>query len=155
MAELRGWPRIASIQNPYNLLNRAFEVGLAEMAIRESVSLLAYSPLAFGTLAGKFLDGARPPESRVVRWSRFSRYASDLAATPTAQYVAIARKHDLDPAQMALAYVNTRRFLTSTLIGATTMDQLKTNIGSANLSLSEEVMSEIEAVHKRQPNPCP
>src|SRR5262249_32591322 len=100
VAETRGWPRIASIQNPYSLLNRSFEVGLAEMAIRESVGLLASSPLAFGTLTGKFLDGARPPQSRVVRWSRFSRYASDLAGATTACYVSIARKYGLDPAQM-------------------------------------------------------
>jgi aryl-alcohol dehydrogenase-like predicted oxidoreductase len=155
LAETRGCPRIVSIQNPYNLLNRSFEVGLAEMAIRESVSLLAYSPLAFGTLTGKFLEGARPAESRVVRWSRFSRYASDLASTTTAGYVAIARKYGLDPARMALAYVNTRRFVTSTLIGATTMAQLETNLGSIDMSLPGEVLTEIEVLHGRQPNPCP
>ena len=155
LAETRGWPRIASIQNPYSLLNRSFEVGLAEMSIRESVSLLAYSPLGFGTLTGKFLNGARPPEARVVRWSRFARYAGDLASATTARYVEIARKHGLAPAQMALAYVNSRRFVTSTLIGATTMAQLATNIGSVAVSLSEEVIGEIDAVHRSQSNPCP
>jgi aryl-alcohol dehydrogenase-like predicted oxidoreductase len=155
LAEARGWPRIVSIQNPYSLLNRSFEIGLAEMAIRESVGLLAYSPLGFGTLTGKFLDGARPPEARVVRWSRFARYAGDLASRTTAEYVAVARKHGLDPAQMALAYVTSRRFVTSTLIGATTLEQLRTNIGSIGVRLSDEVLRDIDAVHKGQPNPCP
>jgi aryl-alcohol dehydrogenase-like predicted oxidoreductase len=155
LADTRGWPRIASIQNPYSLLNRSFEIGLAEMAIRESVGLLAYSPLAFGALTGKFLDGARPPEARMVRWTRFARYSSELAAATIARYVAIARKHGLDPAQMALAYVNTRRFVTSTLIGATTLEQLKTNIDSIDVTLSDAVVAEIDAVHVSQPNPCP
>ncbi len=154
-AEHRKLARIVSIQNPYNLLNRTFEVGLAEMAIREHVGLLAYSPLAFGVLSGKFLNGARPPEARVVRFPRFSRYNGDIAEKTTAAYVDIARKHALDPSQMALAFVNRQRFLTSNLIGATTMEQLKANIGSADLKLSDEVMQEIEGVHRAQPNPCP
>ena len=155
LAETRGWARVVSIQNPYNLLNRTFEIGLAEMAIRENVGLLAYSPLAFGVLSGKFLNGARPPQSRVVRWSRFARYNGDIAERTTASYVEIACKHGLDPAQMALAFVNRQRFLTSNLIGATTMEQLRTNLDSADLHLSEEVMKEIESVHRAQPNPCP
>ncbi len=155
LAETHGWSRIASIQNPYNLLNRSFEVGLAEMSIREHVGLLAYSPLAFGVLTGKFLDGTRPPEARIVRWPRFARYNGDIATTTAGRYVDIARRHGLDPAQMALAYVNTRRFVTSNLIGATTMSQLETNIASIDVTLSDEVLGEIEAVHKTQPNPCP
>lgn len=155
VAEQRQLARIVSIQNPYNLLNRTFEVGLAEMAIREHVGLLAYSPLAFGVLSGKFLNGARPAESRVVRFPRFSRYNGEIAERTTAAYVDIARKHALDPSQMALAFVNRQRFLTSNLIGATTMTQLKTNLGSASLELSDEVMQAIEAVHRAQPNPCP
>ena len=155
LADQRGQARVVSIQNPYSLLNRSFEVGLAEMAIREDVGLLAYSPLAFGVLSGKFLNGARPPESRVVRWSRFARYSGELADRTTAAYVDIARRHGLDPAQMALAFVNRQRFVTSTLIGATTMAQLKTNVGSAAIQLSDEVIAEIERVHQQQPNPCP
>jgi len=147
--------RIVSIQNPYNLLNRSFEVGLAEMAIRENVGLLAYSPLGFGVLTGKFLNGARPPESRVVRWSRFARYSGAIAEKTTAAYVEIARRHGLDPAQMALAFVNQQRFVASNLIGATTMPQLRTNLGSAQVRLSEEVIREIDGVHQEQPNPCP
>lgn len=154
-ADQRGLARVVSIQNPYSLLNRSFEIGLAEMAIRENVGLLAYSPLAFGVLSGKFLNGARPPEARVVRWSRFARYSGEIAEKTTAAYVEIAHRHGLDPAQMALAFVNRQRFLTSTLIGATTMAQLKTNLGSATIHLSQEVMDAIEAVHKGQPNPCP
>jgi aryl-alcohol dehydrogenase-like predicted oxidoreductase len=155
VADQRGLSRVVSIQNPYNLLNRIFEIGLAEMAIRENVGLLAYSPLAFGVLSGKFLQGARPPESRVVRWSRFARYSGEIAEKTTAAYVEIARQHGLDPAQMALAFVNRQRFLTSNLIGATTMAQLKTNLGSMTINLSEDVMKAIEAVHRAQPNPCP
>ena len=154
-ADERGLARVVSIQNPYNLLNRTFEIGLAEMAIRENVGLLAYSPLAFGVLSGKFLNGARPPEARVVRWERFARYNGEIAERTAAAYVKIAREHGLDPSQMALAFVNRQRFLTSNLIGATTMEQLKTNVGSAEIRLSEEVITAIDAVHRAQPNPCP
>jgi len=154
LAEQRGWPRLVSIQNPYNLLNRSFEVGLAEMAIKEQVGLLAYSPLAFGVLTGKFMNGARPPAARIVRWSRFARYSGDLADRVTAAYVAIARDHGLNPAQMALAFVNRQRFLTSTLIGATTMEQLETDLASIDVRLSDAVIQAIEGVHRAHPNPC-
>jgi len=155
IAEQRGLARGVSIQNPYSLLNRTFEIGLAEMAIREDVGLMAYSPLGFGVLSGKFLNGARPPQSRVVRWSRFARYNGDIAESATACYVAIAHEHGLDPAQMALAFVNRQRFLTSNLVGATTMEQLKSNIASAAIQLSDEVVDAIEEAHRTQPNPCP
>ncbi len=155
IAATAGMPRVASIQNPYNLLNRSFEVGLAEIAIREQVPLLAYSPLAFGVLTGKFLDGARPPQARVVRWPRFARYNGDIAEAATSNYVAIARRHGLDAGQMALAFINSRPFLGSTLIGATTMEQLRSNIASSDLKLSGEVLEEIEQVHRERSNPCP
>jgi aryl-alcohol dehydrogenase-like predicted oxidoreductase len=125
------------------------------MAIREEVGLLAYSPLAFGVLTGKFLNGARPPESRVARWSRFARYNGEIAEKTTAAYVDIARRHGLEPAVMALAFVNRQRFVASNLIGATTMAQLRTNLSSAAIELSDEVVGEIERVHQQQPNPCP
>jgi aryl-alcohol dehydrogenase-like predicted oxidoreductase len=150
-----GRERVASIQNPYSLLNRTFEIGLAEMAIREEVGLLAYSPLAFGVLSGKFLNGARPPEARMVRWSRFSRYSNEQAERATEAYAAVAAAQGLDMAQMSLAFVRQQRFVTSLLIGATTLAQLQTNIASASVTLRPEVMQALEAVHRLQPNPCP
>jgi aryl-alcohol dehydrogenase-like predicted oxidoreductase len=155
LAHEGGLARLVSIQNPYSLLNRSFEIGLAEIAIRENVGLLAYSPLGFGMLTGKYLDGARPPEGRLVRWTRFARYSGEVAERTTAAYVAIARSHGLDPAHMALAFVNRQRFVSSTLIGATSMAQLVTNVASVDVHLSDEVIQAIEQVHKAQPNPCP
>ncbi|MFP4603615.1 MAG: NADP(H)-dependent aldo-keto reductase [Halochromatium sp.] len=155
LAETHGLPRMVSIQNPYSLLNRSFEVGLAEVAIRERCGLLAYSPLAFGMLSGKYLDGARPAGARLTLFSRFDRYSSAQAEWATAEYCAIARRHGLDPAQMALAFVTSRPFVTSNIIGATTLEQLESNLGSVALRLSQEVLDEIEAVHRRQPNPSP
>ena len=155
LADTLGLPRVASIQNPYSLLNRTFEVGLAEIAHRERVGLLAYSPLAFGMLSGKYLDGARPAGARLTLFERFQRYTNPLAEAATADYVTIAREHGLDPAQMALAYVNTRPFLTSNIIGATTMEQLESNLDSESLRLDDEVVEAIEAVHRRIPNPAP
>jgi aryl-alcohol dehydrogenase-like predicted oxidoreductase len=155
LAQSGGHERVVSIQNPYSLLNRTFEIGLAEMAIREDVGLLAYSPLAFGVLTGKFLNGARPPESRMVRWTRFARYTNEYADRATAQYAQIAARHGLNLAQMALTFARQQRFVTSVLIGATTMEQLKTNLGSAGLQLSPQVLQDIEAVHRSHPSPCP
>ena len=155
LAETTGKQRIVSIQNPYSLLNRTFEIGLAEMSIHEDVSLLGYSPMAFGVLSGKFLDGARPAESRMVRWSRFSRYSNVHATRATESYAGIAAGYGLNFAQMSLAFCRQQRFMTSVLVGATTMDQLRTNLGSASLTLSPEVLKEIEGVHRAHPNPCP
>jgi aryl-alcohol dehydrogenase-like predicted oxidoreductase len=155
LAEWMEMPRVVSIQNPYSLLNRSFEVGLAEIAIREDAGLLAYSPMGFGTLSGKYLDGGLPDGTRLQRWPSYDRYNNPQALSATAAYVKLAKNHGLDPAQMALAYVNTRPFLTSTIIGATNMTQLKANIDSIDLQLSEEVLLEIEAIHTRQPNPAP
>jgi aryl-alcohol dehydrogenase-like predicted oxidoreductase len=150
-----GMPRVVSIQNPYNLLNRSFEVGLAEMAHREDVGLLAYSPLAMGVLSGKYLEGARPAGARLTLFDRFDRYSNPECETAAAAYVALARKHGLDPAQMALAYVNSRPFVTSNIIGATGIRQLESDIDSAELSLSSQVLEGIEAIHRSQPNPGP
>jgi aryl-alcohol dehydrogenase-like predicted oxidoreductase len=155
LATSRGLERVVSIQNPYSLLNRSFEIGLAEMAIREDVGLLAYSPMAFGVLSGKFLNGAMPPESRIARWSRFARYTNEYASVAAASYAAIAARHRLNMAQMSLAFVARQRFVSSVLIGATTMEQLRTNLGSTAVQLSLEVLKEIDAVHRAHPNPCP
>ncbi|AGA92309.1 putative oxidoreductase, aryl-alcohol dehydrogenase like protein [Thioflavicoccus mobilis 8321] len=155
LAETHGLPRPVSIQNPYSLLNRTFEVGLAEIAIRERCGLLAYSPLAFGMLTGKYLDGARPPEARLTRFERFRRYSNPQAEQATAEYVAAARRHGLSPAQVALAYVTSRPFVTSTILGATSLTQLDENLGSADLTLPEALEQEFEAIHTRWPSPAP
>jgi len=155
LAETRELLRIVSIQNPYSLLNRTFEIGLAEIACRERVGLLAYSPLAFGTLSGKYLGGTRPEGARITLFPDYTRYTKPQGEKATAAYVKLAREHGLDPAQMALAYVNSRPFLTSTIIGATTMEQLAANIASIDIELSDEVLAGIEAIHTEYPNPCP
>ena len=155
LAESRGWPRAVSIQNPYNLLNRSFEVGLAEVAIREQCGLLAYSPMAFGMLSGKFENGARPANARLTLFSRFSRYSNPQSVAACSRYVALAREHGLDPAQMALAFVTQQPFVTSNIIGATSLEQLDSNIASFGLKLTDEVLEGIEAIHKDQPNPAP
>ena len=148
-------PRIVSIQNPYNLLNRSFETGMSEFSHREDVGLLAYSPLGFGVLSGKYLNGAKPEGARITLFERFSRYHNENGVACTEAYVNLAKDSGLDPAQMALAFVNSRPFLTSNIIGATNMDQLKSNIESLNVTLSKDVLREIENIHDRQPNPCP
>lgn len=155
LAEARGWPRAVSIQNPYNLLNRSFEIGLSEIAIREQCGLLAYSPLAFGFLSGKYENGARPAKGRLTLYSRFMRYFNPQSEAACSRYVALAREHGLDPAQMALAFVTQQPFVTSNIIGATTLEQLDSNIASFDLKLSDEVLAGIEAIHKDQPNPAP
>lgn len=155
LAESEGLARVVSIQNPYNLLNRTFEVGLAEFAHRESVGLLAYSPLGMGVLSGKYRHGATPEGARLSIFTRFQRYSTELATTTTEQYLQIADQFGLKPAQMALAFVNDRPFVTSNIIGATTLSQLQENIDSANLQLTDEVLNAIEQVHRAQPNPCP
>src|SRR5690606_11683481 len=138
-----------------SLLNRSFEVGLAEMAFREHVSLLAYSPMAFGTLSGKYLGGARPEGARLTLYERFARYSAPHVEGIVTKYVALACAHGLDPAQMALAFVNGQAFLASTIIGATNLEQLKSNVASAEITLSGEVMASIEQIHLQHPNPCP
>ncbi|SHF57453.1 Predicted oxidoreductase [Microbulbifer donghaiensis] len=148
-------PRIASIQNPYSLLNRTFEIGCAEMAIREQCGLLAYSPLGFGVLSGKYLGGSKPDGARLTLYERFQRYTGPRAVVATEAYVALAREFGLDPAQMALAFVNRQPFVTSNIIGATTMEQLRSNIASAEVNLTDDQLAAIETVHGANPNPAP
>ncbi|KAA6185409.1 NADP(H)-dependent aldo-keto reductase [Thiohalocapsa marina] len=155
LSEQQGLPRVVSIQNPYSLLNRSFEIGLAEIALREQCGLLAYSPLAFGMLTGKYARGARPEGARLTLFSRFDRYSNPQAVAATERYVDIARRHGLDPAQMALAWVTSRPFVTSNIIGATTLAQLEANLASVELQLSDAVIAEIEAVQVEHPNPSP
>lgn len=156
LAEQHNLPRIVSIQNPYNLLNRTYEIGLAEVSHREKVGLLAYSPLAFGTLSGKYLNQSYPQGARLTLFSQFDRYTnSPRSNNAITAYVQLAKRQHVDPAQMALAYVNTRPFLTSNIIGATTLAQLRMNIASIDIKLEEAVLKEIEAIHTQNPNPCP
>ena len=155
LADKHDLPRIVTIQNPYSLLNRSFEVGLAEVSQYEGVELLAYSCLGFGTLTGKYLNGAKPAGARNTLFSRFTRYSGEQTQKAVAAYVDIARRHGLDPAQMALAFVRRQPFVASTLLGATTMEQLKTNVESLHLELSEDVLAEIEAVHQVYTYPAP
>ncbi|MFV8836247.1 NADP(H)-dependent aldo-keto reductase [Aquisalimonas sp.] len=155
LAEARGWPRVQTVQNPYSLLNRTYEVGLAEVSHREQCGLLAYSPLGFGMLSGKYLNDQWPEGARLTLYERFQRYLNDGGKAATTEYVAIARDHGLDPAQMALAWVNTRPFLTSNIIGATSMEQLRSNIASIDVTLDDAVIEALEAVQARMPNPCP
>ncbi len=155
LSESRGWPRMVSIQNPYNLLNRTFEVGLAEIALREDCGLLAYSPMAFGILSGKYANGARPANARISLFSRFSRYTNPQAEAACASYVTLAQEHSLNPAQMALAFVTAQPFVTSNIIGATSLEQLTSNLESCSLQLSPDLLQSIEAIHRQQPNPAP
>ena len=155
LAELHNLPRCASIQNPYSLLNRTFEIGLAEISIREHVSMLAYSPLAFGLLSGKYITGDDKPTSRVNQFKQLNRYNDDLSLQATKKYYDVAVKYGINMTKMALAYVNTRSFMTSNIIGATTMAQLIENIDSIKFTLEKEVIEEIEAIHTLIPNPAP
>ncbi len=155
IADRTGLPRVASIQNPYSLICRTFEVGLSEVAIREDCGLLAYSPLAFGALSGKYLGGNEPKGSRHALFPEFGRYFKPDAVKATEKYVKLARDHDLEPSQMALAFVNSRRFLTSNIIGATTTEQLQSNLASEDMALSEDVVAGIEAIHAEHANPAP
>ena len=149
-------PRMMSIQNPYNLLNRTYEVGLAEVSIREQIGLLAYSPLASGYLSGKYRNNQMPKNSRVSLdpdfWSRYNKPNTDVAVDA---YFKIAKKYNLDLAQMSLKFCEIQPFMTSVIIGATTMQQLKTDIESVNVNLPEEIIKEVNEVQKIYPNPCP
>lgn len=148
-------PRVVSIQNPFSLLNRSFEIGLAEIVHREDCGLLAYSPLGFGVLSGKYLRGARPGGARLTLFDRFTRYSNPEGEAATAAYVELAHRHGLDPARMALAWVRSRSFVTSTIIGATTLSQLESDLASVELQLSDEILEAIETIHTKWPNPCP
>jgi aryl-alcohol dehydrogenase-like predicted oxidoreductase len=154
MADEAGLPRVVSIQNAYNLINRMFEYGLAEMCYREQVGLMAYSPLGFGALSGKYL--ASQSSGRLSLFPAFGqRYHKPYVAEAVSTYAEIAHSLGVSPAILALAYVRSRWFVTSTLLGATTMQQLQENIASADVELSAEVIQKIEAVHARYPNPAP
>jgi len=154
-AEKADLPKPVSIQNAYNLVNRSFEPALSEVTRREDVPLLAYSPLAFGHLSGKYLAGGKPPGARLTLFPPFGqRYAKPNVEPAVAAYSALARKAGLTPAAMAIAFCNSRWFCASTIIGATSLEQLRQNIDSAGVVLSEELLREIDAIHLRYPSPA-
>ena len=155
VAEQNGWARTVSIQNPYNLLNRTFDIALSEIAHRENVGLLAYSPLAFGALTGKYLDGARPAGSRLVLYPDYARYVTEKGQRATRAYHDLALQHQLSTAQMALSFITHKAFVTSTIITATNLEQLDEDINAADLILEPELIEAIEAIHNVEPNPCP
>jgi aryl-alcohol dehydrogenase-like predicted oxidoreductase len=153
-SEKHNLPRIATIQNPYSLLNRLFEVGLTEVCMRENIGLLAYSPLGFGFLSGKYLEGF-PENSRLKLFPNFTRYTNENCFKVTKLYKALAEANGLTLAQMAIAFVNQQQFVTSTIIGATTLEQLKENIAAFEVKLSPEIISEINKIQELHPNPAP
>jgi len=155
LAEAGLGPRMASIQNPYSLLNRSFETRLAEVAIREDCGLLAYAPVAAGALTGKYLDGHKPPGARMTLWPENRRYFGEQGQAATRAYVDLARRYGLDPAQMAVAFVASRPFVTSAIIGATDMVQLRNNMAATDLTLSDELLADLEKLHARHTYPCP
>ncbi len=155
-AEKQNLPRVQSVQNAYNLLNRTYDVAMAEIFVREQVGLLAYSPLAQGFLTGKYLDGARPAGARTTLFDRGQRYQTPGSEDAIRDYIAVATRHGLDPAAMAVAFVTGRPFTTSNIIGATTMAQLKVCVeGSLGCAITSEIQADLDAVHQLRGNPCP
>ena len=148
-------PKPITLQNPYSLLNRSLEIGLSEICLRENVGVLAYSPLAFGMLSGKFLDGKKPSESRLALFPQFVRYSSDQSRKATALYAEIANDHGLSLTQMSLAFLQQQQVVCSTIIGATTMSQLKENIDAFDTVLNQDILKAINAVQVQYPNPAP
>jgi aryl-alcohol dehydrogenase-like predicted oxidoreductase len=153
LAEKHNLPKPVSIQNPYNLLDRKDEGALSEVCVRENIAYLPYSPLAAGVLSGKYLNGKWPTGARATNAGNRGRYIKPLCEKATQEYVALAKKHGLDPSQMALAFVNQQFFVTSNIIGATTIEQLTADIGSADIILSQDILTEIQAIHDNNPNP--
>ena len=150
----KSFEKVVSIQNPYSLLNRSYEINMAEIAEMENIKLLAYSPLGFGMLTGKYIN-KKPKNSRLSLFNRFDRYSNKNSKNATIEYVEIAKKYNISPTQLALAFVNQQPFVASNIIGATNLSQLEENINSINVTLDEEILSEIESIHSNQPNPAP
>ena len=146
-------PRVRTIQNPYSLLNRTFEVGNSEICHRENFGLLAYSPLAFGVLSGKYRGGKKPENARLTLFPNYDRYSSDPCKKAVEAYYALAEKNGLTLTQLSLAFVNDRPFVTSNIIGATSISQLRENIETASIKLSDEILEEINIIHESIPNP--
>ena len=148
-------PRPVTIQNAYSLIHRSYEYGMSEVSLRENIGLLAYSPLAFGILSGKYLGGSKPQGARITLFPNYNRYSSEQSTKAVEKYKEISQRHKLTLTELSLAYVNQLPFVTSNIIGATKMAQLKENINSIHIDLSREILNEIEAVHRLIPNPAP
>ena len=155
LSKMKGLPKMMSVQNPYNLLNRTYEVGLAEISIREQSGLLAYSPLAFGYLTGKYRNNKLPAKSRMQLFKNFNRYKNENGQKAIDEYYKISKKYNLDFTQMSLKFCEIQHFTTSVIIGATTMEQLKTNIESVNVNLNSDIINDINKIQQKYPNPCP
>ena len=156
LAKDKDLPRMMAIQNPYSLLNRSYEVGLAEVSIRENIGCLAYSPLASGYLSGKYRNKQFPKGSRMERdFDFWTRYRKPNMENAVEDYYKISQKYDLDMSQMSIKFCEVQDFMTSVIIGATTMEQLKTNVESVKVNLDSEAIKEINNVQKKYPNPCP
>ena len=155
LSKLKNLPKMMAVQNPYNLLNRTYEVGLAEISVREQSGLLAYSPLAFGYLTGKYRNNNMPKGSRIDLFKDFTRYNNENSIKAIEEYYKISQKFNLDFAQMSIKFCEIQPFVTSVIIGATTMQQLKTNVESVNVKLNNEIINEINEIQKIYPNPCP
>ena len=148
-------PRMMSVQNPYSLVNRTYEIGMSEISIREKCGLLVYYPLASGALSGKYRDGQMPKNARITLFKGWERMINPLAMKAYDEYFKLAKEANITMVQLAQAFVNSRPFVTSNIIGATTMDQLKENIGSINIELTEEILEKINTIHNNNPNPAP
>jgi aryl-alcohol dehydrogenase-like predicted oxidoreductase len=155
VAKEKNLPRMMSIQNVYSLVNRVFDIAHSEIVLTENCGLLAYSPLAGGRLSGKYVGGINPKNARYTLWPRrFSRHHTERGEIAIEKYVGLAKKYGIAPSTFANAFVNDRPFITSNIIGATSLDQLKENIDSIDIVLSEEVLLDIEDIHLSNPNPC-
>ena len=155
LSKMKGLPKMMSVQNPYNLLNRTYEVGLAEISVREQSGLLAYSPLAFGYLTGKYRNNKLPAKSRMQLFKNFNRYKNENGQKAIDEYYKISKKYNLDFTQMSLKFCEIQHFTTSVIIGATTMEQLKTNIESVNVNLNSDIINDINKIQQKYPSPCP
>ena len=155
LSKMKGLPKMMSVQNPYNLLNRTYEVGLAEISIREQSGLLAYSPLAFGYLTGKYRNNKLPAKSRMQLFKNFNRYKNENGQKAIDEYYKISKKYNLDFTQMSLKFCEIQHFTTSVIIGATTMEQLKTNIESVSVNFNSDIINDINKIQQKYPNPCP
>ncbi len=155
LSKSKNLPRMMSVQNPYNLVNRTYEIGMSEISIREKCGLLVYYPLATGALSGKYRKGQMPKNSRQALFKGWERHLNPLAMKAYEEYYKLAKENNLTMAQLAQSFVNTRPFVTSNIIGATTMEQLKENIDSINIELPDEIISKINIIHNNNPNPSP